>query len=118
MTAAPGVDGELPGADSREEEHVILVAVTAYGESWREAEAKVISALEARPTLIQDLGVLSWWIADDRRTDGSDNDSAIFVKPGATVRAAQLLESAELTDAVNIPVIYLDDATFPEWSPR
>lgn len=36
--------------------------------------------------------VVSWWIAQDERLDGSDNDSAVFVKKGNEREAQDLLK--------------------------
>ena len=59
-------------------EHTILVAVTVYAPDWQAAQAKVMQHL---PKPGAD-GIDSWWIAEDERADGSDNDSAVFVPMG------------------------------------
>lgn len=45
-----------------------------------------------------------WWLAEDDRIDGSDNDSAVFVHPGAQKAAFDLLYAAGLTAECNNPL--------------
>jgi hypothetical protein len=59
-------------------EHTILVAVTVYAPTWEAAQAKLMLNLP-KPGVD---GIDSWWIAEDERSDGSDNDSAVFVPKG------------------------------------
>ena len=44
-----------------------------------------------------------WWIAEDDRRDGSDNDSAVFVHPGKQMEAYRLLRLHQLTPVNNDP---------------
>jgi hypothetical protein len=46
--------------------------------------------------------VESWWQADEDRIDGSDNDSAVFVRPGYGRAASTLLFEAGMTGSYNI----------------
>lgn len=64
-------------------EHTILVAFTVDAPDWEQANRQLMSALPH----VEDLydgpsGITSWWVAEDVRFDGSDNDSASFV-PGS-----------------------------------
>lgn len=63
------------------QEHVILVAVTVEADDRATAETKLYDSLPD-PGLADRHGVTSWWIAEDDRRDGSDNDSAVFVHKG------------------------------------
>lgn len=54
-------------------EHVILVACVVEADT-RDAAQDVVMAL---------LPFNEWWIAEDDRRDGSDNDSAVFVPQGS-----------------------------------
>lgn len=62
-------------------EHTILVAVTVYAPTWEAAQAKLMLNMP-KPGVD---GIDSWWIAEDERYDGSDNDSAVFVPIGTQV---------------------------------
>ena len=44
-----------------------------------------------------------WWVAEDDRHDGSDNDSAIYVHPGKQAAAYVLLREHGLTNDCNDP---------------
>lgn len=80
-------------------EHVILVAFTVANTT------RVISRDEAEVFLRERLplphGSLNdgdphlkeWWIAEDQRDDGSDNDSAVFVPKGSQAAAETLLRT-------------------------
>jgi hypothetical protein len=81
-------------------EHVILVAVSVTAPTREIAEAHLHIALP-RPTYIPEgtaAFVDSWWVAEDDRRDGSDNDSAVFVNPGRQAQAYALLESVGLAN--------------------
>lgn len=54
-------------------EHVILVAFTVEAPSRENAQRLLFEELPTpgRP-------ITSWWVAEDDRIDGSDNDSAVF----------------------------------------
>lgn len=43
-----------------------------------------------------------WWIAEDDRTDGSDNDSAVFVFVGSQEDSYRLLLANGLSGSYNI----------------
>ena len=62
-------------------EHTILVAFTVYAPDWTAAQATLMRQLP-KPG-VDSIG--SWWIAEDERIDGSDNDSAVFVPKGKQV---------------------------------
>jgi len=90
------------------QEHVILVAVTATAPSREEAEQMVCRHLP-RPGLIDatlpgEPRIESWWVAEDDRRDRSDNDSAVFVHPGAQAKASKVLYDLGLTPACNLVV--------------
>ncbi len=76
-------------------EHVILLAVVVAAPSRKEAE----EYLHTRPSLApegwsgeQTTPVIdSWWVAEDERYDGSDNDSAVFVVPGTQRQSRSVL---------------------------
>ncbi len=81
-------------------EHVILLAVVVPAESRKDAE----EYLHTRPSLTpvswdgtETSPVIdSWWVAEDERYDGSDCDSAVFVKPGKQREAVAVLRRAGL----------------------
>ena len=80
------------------QETVVLAAFSVYGTDTRDAQHNLQGRL--RPLLMsQDdrSPIECWWIAEDNRDDGSDNDSAVFVKPGAQTLASKLLMLAGLT---------------------
>lgn len=59
--------------------HVILVAFAIYAPSRVDAHRRLMRMLP-RPAEDGYLGTLdSWWVAENDRIDGSDNDSAVFV---------------------------------------
>ena len=82
-----------------EDEHVFLVAVsvtTPDTVSRKDAELWLHSALNRDEFRnLNDprkrIHVDSWWIAEDERNDGSDNDSAVFVPKTMSQRAARRL---------------------------
>jgi len=78
-------------------EHVILVAFSVEAPSRTEAQEMLLPALP-RPGAI----VTSWWVAEDDRIDGSDNDSAVFVPPGAQHKVSSILVNVGLTPACNL----------------
>jgi hypothetical protein len=94
------------------EETVVLVAFVVetfedgqhYGES-RYQQAERVLTKRLHPLLqSQDetSPIDSWWVANDTRYDGSDLDSAVFVKPGAQAEASRLLLRADLTYDHNV----------------
>jgi hypothetical protein len=52
---------------------------------------------------------ICWWVAEDDRDDGSDNDSAVFVHPGAQQEAAEALHSLGLTGRCNLVTPVVND---------
>lgn len=85
-------------------EHTFLVAVTVVGLHHREQAQAALMARLSRATVRNDpVGIGSWWIAEDDRADRSDNDSAVFVKPGAQAEAHQLLLEHFLAEPWNEP---------------
>lgn len=75
--------------------HVVLVAIEIESD-------EVTTAEEAQALLIEHVlpnypdenpytPVTGWWIAEDHRVDGSDNDSAVFVPKGWQGTAAQFV---------------------------
>ena len=85
-------------------EHTILVAVTVEGTSRQAAEAHLRRGLV--DLFVNDpregASITSWWVAEDDRGDGSDNDSACFVTPGAQSKATALLWTFGLTGRHNL----------------
>lgn len=79
-------------------EHVVLVAFQVESRSNLVAQAEVMKALK---NLVPQGLVVAWWIAEDDRTDGSDNDSAVFVHKGSQRVAYNVLELAQLTGPWN-----------------
>lgn len=61
--------------------HTILVAFAVNGETRDDAMRTLGNWLPA-PWRDGHRQVDCWWIAEDDRTDGSDNDSAVFVPMG------------------------------------
>lgn len=67
------------------DEHVILVAVSVVAETRESAELYLHHRLPRPGDELPETGgtyVESWWVAEDDRRDGSDNDSAVFVPKG------------------------------------
>lgn len=62
-------------------EHTILVAFTVYAPDFIAAQSTLMRQLP-KPGVDS---IDSWWIAEDGRIDGSDNDSAVFVPMGRQV---------------------------------
>jgi hypothetical protein len=65
-------------------EHVFLVAVVVSGPHERpSAEWQLHDGLTG---LMRGDVISEWWVAEDDRRDGSDNDSAVFVPKGEQVK--------------------------------
>jgi hypothetical protein len=93
-------------------EHTILVAFTVEADDRTEAERRLSMMLPSAASTWRKPGteaLTSWWIAEDTRHDGSDLDSAVFVKPGAQRTAARVLHKHGLTYDYNV--------VGPEFSP-
>lgn len=73
-------------------EHTILVAFTVHAPTWEQAQARLMRQLPSPDHPGVD-GIDSWWIAEDERYDGSDNDSAVFVPMGKQVAWQMEVES-------------------------
>lgn len=57
--------------------HTILVAFTCFGVDRKDVQAELMNLLPSP----DDNPVLdSWYVAQDDRIDGSDNDSAVYVR--------------------------------------
>lgn len=80
--------------------HTILVAVTVETHDRAQAHDRLMRILP-RPGGVPWLE--SWWVAEDDRRDGSDNDSAVFVERGSQHRAHVELVKAGLTAEHNRP---------------
>lgn len=61
--------------------HTILVAFVVNAASEDEAQRMLMPRLP-NPYADGHAVIDSWWIAEDKRCDGSDNDSAVFVPKG------------------------------------
>lgn len=70
----------LPAPDGPETEHVILVAIEVMGRGRYEAHDVAMSMLDDARKRLPEGREVSWWVAEDDRLDGSDCDSAVFVK--------------------------------------
>lgn len=86
----------------RETEHIILVAFDVSGTSRADAERRLTAMLPKPSDDNPPRGLDSWWIAEDDRHDGSDNDSAVFVHPGAQADASALLYINGMTPGCNV----------------
>lgn len=62
--------------------HTILVAFTVHAPDWTAAQSALMQQLPNCRDFPGVGGIDSWWIAEDSRIDGSDNDSAVFVPMG------------------------------------
>lgn len=88
-------------------EHIILVAFSVTAPDRAQAENLLTMSLPQPRDLTSThsattVTLESWWVAEDDRQDGSDNDSAVFVTPGQQERAARLLYGFDLTPRHNI----------------
>lgn len=86
---------------------VLLVAFALDTDAQRETAERSLMNLLPRPGADLAAGgqLECWWIAEDDRHDGSDNDSAVFVHPGAAEAAFRLLHAVGLTAAHNQPAV-------------
>lgn len=60
-------------------EHTFLVAVTVEGDQGRAAAELALHRALPMGDTFNDHEVTEWWIAEDYRLDGSDNEAAIFI---------------------------------------
>lgn len=87
------------------DQHIVLVAFDVFGLSMEEAQVRLARGLEN----VIDRGLAdSWWIAEDERYDGSDNDSAVFVPKGSQTAFARLV--ADERGAIEAEVALADSA--------
>lgn len=75
-------------------EQTILVAMTTPSMSRDEA-LHHIERMMIMSNAVHDGRLDSWWIAEDDRPDGSDNDSAVFVSMGEQKSANWLINTRE-----------------------
>ena len=75
-----------------DDEHTILVAFTVYAPTWEQAQRLLMDRLP-NPEADGPAVIDSWWIAEDERYDGSDNDSAVFVPMGKQLAWRMEVES-------------------------
>ena len=86
-------------------EEVILVAIQVSHDKddVREAAMIGLAPMLPKPGLsAEGVQVECWWFAEDDRTDQSDCDSAVFVKPGKQQEAADILHKRGLTAKCNL----------------
>ena len=95
-----------PPAPPKDE--TILVAFSVAGAASREEAHRFLEVLIPKSGSTHDSGpgtrmyIESWWVAEDDRQDGSDNDSAVFVSPGNQAIASALLHAQGMTPDCNI----------------
>jgi hypothetical protein len=83
--------------------HVILVAFTVASPTRQEAESYLRPKLPPVEAFGDDgAEIQNWWIAEDDRKFGSDNDSAVFVTKGLQHEASMHLFAEGLTPLCNI----------------
>jgi hypothetical protein len=88
--------------DNYTPEFVFLVGLQVRGDTRAEAESNLMHFLP-RPTSAEAPSpVECWWIAEDDRNDRSDNDSAVFVDPGAQPLASSLLFALGVAGSCNV----------------
>lgn len=92
------------------DEQTVLVAFTVGAQSAADGvtahEAQHLLCVLLRPLVGESNGtanVMEWWIAEDDRIDGSDNESAVFVPRDInTVTARVALDHLVLEDCIGI----------------
>lgn len=83
-------------------EHVFVVGLQVRGETRAEAETTLMHFLPRPNGLPDPSPVECWWVAEDDRNDRSDNDSAVFVDPGAQHLASSLLFALGMSGSFNV----------------
>lgn len=85
-------------------EHTVLVAFTVDAATRQAAQHHLLEQLADADlvTYGTTAGITSWWEAEDDRADGSDNDSAVFVRPGLQSRALFWLNAYGFTPDCNL----------------
>lgn len=100
-------------ADEPRTEHTILVAVVVEAPTREDAHLRLATEMPGyRNALRPHSPVLSWWVAEDDRLDGSDNDSAVFVHPGSQHVASRVLAGLDFTYPHNIVNPEVKDSRF------
>lgn len=61
--------------------HTVLVAFVVNGSGMEDAQQRLMARLPNPEADCHEV-IDCWWIAEDERYDGSDNDSAVFVPIG------------------------------------
>lgn len=81
-------------------ERVVLVAFHTDSDTAEHGQRVVMHLLDG---LIEksEGTLIAWWVAEDERYDGSDNDSAVFVHKGMQHKAHAILEKLGLTGIWN-----------------
>jgi hypothetical protein len=90
----PFPDAKYPPARQPEERilpHTILVAFCVQGTSFHDAQRRLMGRLPD-PAADGHKTIDSWWIAEDDRVDGSDNESAVFVSYGTQRHCINVLD--------------------------
>jgi hypothetical protein len=77
-------------------EQVLLVAFSVYGKDRVQAQERLMRRLPRPGSRDFASPIESWWIAEDDRRDGSDCDSAVFVRPGRQRVARDILRRRHL----------------------
>lgn len=78
-----------------EQVYVRLIAVEVNARSEKEASERLVGFLACSGIITHEGSPFdSWWEADDVRTDRSDSDSAVFVRPGYQRVASMMIEDA------------------------
>lgn len=85
------------------EEHVFLVGLQIAGNTRAEAETTLMAHLPRPNGHPNPSPVECWWVAEDDRNDRSDNDSAVWVDPGAQALAHTVLVALGMTGPWNKP---------------
>lgn len=81
--------------------HTILIAFVVHGTDRADAQRELMLRLpdpvsdKYWPSVGPHEVIDSWWIAEDDRIDGSDNDSAVFVPMGSQQAAVRSLTAME-----------------------
>jgi hypothetical protein len=76
---------------SDEREHVFMVALVVRGPHERaSAEWQMHAGLAS---VMASEYIAEWWVCEDDRRDGSDNDSAVFVPKGTQVAWTEVIHA-------------------------
>jgi len=106
-------------------EHTILVAFTVDAQPFESEDGRPLAELvlhdrlgQVRGRTLTDRGtfeVTSWWVAEDDRHDGSDNDSAVFVPMGTQpTHIAQPLADVHTRRALAVAILALRTVQEPD----